>query len=240
MKKKRRRTACEGAGVGVILEGREGSGPWDGCVDPESGNTCVRRFMKWYRQRLGLSLHQVEALTGIDRAYLRRLERRRIHLSLVVLWRWANGLHVNVDWVLEMARRQEQERAAAKVANPGRAGGSPAAPCSIPAVVAEWPHANHDRHAEPPLPVRPVAEFAAMGRPGGGAAENSFPAGREGAEGLEKSFPEDVHFADLSDKSFPWGRPQGQWLENLFPRGGDFPLGLENSFLAPVLIALVS
>jgi transcriptional regulator with XRE-family HTH domain len=62
--------------------------------------------MRWYRQRLGLSLHQVHELTGIDRAYLRRLERRRIHLSLTVLWRWCNGLHVNVDWVLKMTRRQ--------------------------------------------------------------------------------------------------------------------------------------
>ena len=240
MKKTRRRTACEGAGVGVVLEGREGCGPWEGWVDPEGGNSAVRRFMKWYRQRLGLSLHQVEALTGIDRAYLRRLERRRIHLSLVVLWRWANGLHVNVDWVLKMARRQEQQRAAAKAENLGRAVGSLAAPCSIPVVVAEWSHAPADAHAEPDPVALPAACAAGRGTAGGGAAENSFPAGREGAGGLEKSFPEDVHFAELSDKSFPWGHPKGHRLENIFPRGGDFPLGLENSFLAPVLIALVS
>lgn len=91
------------------LEKREGSGPWDGPMDPELGNTCARKFMKWYRQRLDLSLHQVAELTGIDRTYLRRVERRRIHLSLIVLWRWANGLHVNVDWVLRIARRRALE-----------------------------------------------------------------------------------------------------------------------------------
>jgi len=105
MKSKRRRAAQKGSTEELCLEKMEGSGPWDGALDPEVGNTQVRRFMKWYRQRLHLSLHQVEALTHINRAYLRRLERLRIHLSLVVLWRWANGLHVNVDWVLHMARR---------------------------------------------------------------------------------------------------------------------------------------
>lgn len=240
MKKTRCRTACEGAGVGICLEGREGCGPWDGWVDHEQGNSEVRHFMRWYRLRLGLSLHQVEELTGIDRAYLRRLERRHIHLSLVVLWRWANGLNVNVDWVLKMARRKAQEREAELAAKQGGAGGRPAAPCSTPVGVADSPHASHDRPAEPPLPARPAPECAAPGRPGGGTAENAFPEGREGAEGLENSFPEDAHFADLSEKDCPWGRPQGPWLENFFPRGGKFPLGLENSFLAPVLIALVS
>lgn len=46
--------------------------------------------MKWYRQRLGLSLNHVEALTGIDRAHMRRVERRRTRLSLVLFWRWSN------------------------------------------------------------------------------------------------------------------------------------------------------
>jgi transcriptional regulator with XRE-family HTH domain len=240
MKKTRCRTAQQGAGKGVLLEQREGSGPWDGAVDPEGGNSAVQRFMKWYRQRLGLSLHQVDALTGIDRAYLRRLERRRIHLSLMVLWRWTNGLHVNVDWVLKMARKQAQERAALKAANRGGAGGSPAAPCWKRAEGAESPHASHDRHAEPAASVLPVAETAAPGRPGGSAAENSSPAGREGAGGLDNSFPEDVHFADLPDRSFPAPRHSGQGLENSFPRVGDWLLGLENSFLSPVLIALVA
>lgn len=240
MKKTRRRTAQQGARVGVILEQREGCGPWDGVVDPEGGNSAVRRFMKWYRQRLGLSLHQVEALTGIDRAYLRRLERRRIHLSLMVLWRWANGLQVNVDWVLKMARRQAQERAAAKGQNQGGAGGSPAAPCWNPAEGAESPHASHDRHAKPKPSALPAAETAALGKVGGGASENSFPAGREGALGLENSFPEDILFADLPDKSFPAPGHLGLGLENFFPRGGDFPWGSENSFPAPVLMALVS
>jgi transcriptional regulator with XRE-family HTH domain len=240
MKKTRRRTAQEGSGVGVILEQLEGCGPWDGVVDPEGGNSAVRRFMKWYRQRLGLSLHQVEALTGIDRAYLRRLERRRIHLSLMVLWRWANGLHVNVDWVLKMARRQAQERAAAKKENRGGAGGSPATPCWNPAEGAKCAHANYDSPAKPKPSAQPADDAAAPGRPGGGASENSFPAGREGTLGLENSFPEDLLFACLPDKSFPAPHPRGQGLENFFPRGGDFPWGAENSFPAPVLMALVS
>jgi transcriptional regulator with XRE-family HTH domain len=240
MKKTRRRTACEGTGTGVILEQREGSGPWDGCVDHEQGNSAVRHFMRWYRQRLGLSLHQVGALTGIDRAYLRRLERRRINLSLAVLWRWANGLQVNVDWVLKMARRKAQERAAVKTANRGGAGGSPAAPCWNPTEGAESPHASHDCHAKPKSSAQPAADVAAPGRPGGGASENSFPAGREGALGLENSFPEDLLFADLPEKSFPAPGHSGLGLENFFPRGGDFPLGAKNSFPAPVLMALVS
>ncbi|HCN30209.1 MAG TPA: hypothetical protein DIT64_16005 [Verrucomicrobiales bacterium] len=155
MKKTRRRTACKSAGAGVCLEGREGSGPWDGWVDHEQGNSEVRHFMRWYRLRLGLSLHQVEALTGIDRAYLRRLERRHIHLSLVVLWRWANGLNVNVDWVLKMARRKAQEREAEMAAKQGGAGGSPAAPYSTPVSVAESPHASRDAsaHPRPPAPA---------------------------------------------------------------------------------------
>lgn len=111
MNAKRSRNARTGVADVLCLEMREGSGPWDGAVDPELGNTCVRRFMRWYRQRLGLSLHQVETLTGIDRAYMRRVERQRIHLSLMVLWRWSNGLHVNVDWVLRMARRRALELA---------------------------------------------------------------------------------------------------------------------------------
>jgi len=240
MKKTRRRTAPKGAGVGVILEQREGSGPWDGVVDPEGGNSAVRQFMKWYRQRLGLSLHQVEALTGIDRAYLRRLERRRIHLSLMVLWRWANGLQVNVDWVLKMARRQAQERAAAKKENRGGAGGSPAAPCWNPTEGAESPHASHDRHAKPKPFAWTAGDVAAPGKAGGGASENSFPAGRECALGLENSFPEDLLFADLPEKSFPAPGHPGLGLENFFSRSGDFPWGAENSFPAPVLMALVS
>jgi transcriptional regulator with XRE-family HTH domain len=240
MKKTRRRTACEGTGTAVVLEQREGSGPWDGVVDPEGGNSAVRQFMKWYRQRLGLSLHQVGALTGIDRAYLRRLERRRINLSLAVLWRWANGLHVNVDWVLKMARRKAQERAALKAANRGGAGGSPAAPCWNPTEGAECAHASHDRQAEPAATALPAAETAALGRPGDGASENSFPAGREGTLGLENSFPEDLLFADLPEKSFPAPGHSGLGLENFFPRGGDFPWGAKNSFPAPVLMALVS
>jgi len=240
MKKTRRRTACEGAGAGVVLEGRAGSGPWDGFIDPGSGNTAVRRFMKWYRQRLDLSLHQAAALTGIDRAYLRRLERRRIRLSLEVLWRWCNGLHVNVEWVLRMARRHEQERVALKAENPGASGGGLAAPFSNPPGMAESPHASHD-HPLPPEPsATPAAAAAAPGSQGGGAAENSFPAGGEGAGGSEKSFPEDVHFADLSEKSFLWCGYSPLGLENCFPRVGYLPLGLENSFLAPVLIALLA
>jgi hypothetical protein len=111
MNAKRSPKARKGVTEELCLEKRKGSGPWDGELNPELGNTCVRRFMRWYRQRLDLSLHQVEALTGINRAYMRRVERKRVHLSLVVLWRWANGLHVNVDWVLRMARLRAQKPA---------------------------------------------------------------------------------------------------------------------------------
>ena len=112
MKKTRRGNSPDASGDGFAFLRGEGAGPWDGFVDPELGNTGARRFMRWYRQRLKVSLHQVEALTGINRAYLRRLERRRIHLSLVVLIRWANGLQVNADWVLIMALRMARGLAA--------------------------------------------------------------------------------------------------------------------------------
>lgn len=240
MKKTRRQKAPAGAGEVFALKPSQDSGPWDGAVPPERANTCVRCFMRWYRQRLGLSLHRVQALTGIDRAYLRRLERRRIHLSLMVLWRWANGLQVNVDWVVKMARRHELERAAARAASPAAGGGSLAAPCSKPALGAESPHASHDRHLQSSASAQPAAPNAALGGAGGGGSENSFPAGGEGASGSENSFPEDLLFAYLPEKSFPAPHPSGAGLENLFPRGLHLLWGSENSFLAPVLFALAA
>jgi hypothetical protein len=103
-------------GAWTVLPPEGGKGPeWAECViDPEAGNRCVQRFMRFFRLKQGLTLHRVAALTGIDRAYLRRVERQCIHLSLVVLWRWCNGLHLKVDWVLRVARRREEERLAAK------------------------------------------------------------------------------------------------------------------------------
>ena len=230
MKTNSSRTARKGAGDAVNLEERPGAGPWDGEIDPERGNTCVRRFMRWYRQRLGLSLHQVEALTGIDRAHLRRLERRRIHLSLTVLWRWCNGLHVNVDWVLKLTRRQVQEAGQGAAASPAPKGGSRAAPCANRAGGADCAHEPAAAAADPSPPA--------------GAPENSFPDRGESPAGLEKSFPEDVHFAHLPEKSFarcgesPLGLEKSfagcgespLELEKSFPRRGESPLGLEKSF----------
>ena len=48
----RRRTARKSAGKGLCPEPRKGRGPWNGVVDPEGGNSVVRQFMRWYRQRL--------------------------------------------------------------------------------------------------------------------------------------------------------------------------------------------
>lgn len=220
----------KGAGEAVNLEERAGAGPWDGEIDPERGNSCVRRFMRWYRQRLGLSLHQVHERTGIDRAYLRRLERRRIHLSLTVLWRWCNGLHVNVDWVLKLTRRQVQEAGQAAAASPAREGGSRAAPCANPAGGADCAHEPAATAAAPFPPVPTGAPAGAAGAPPAGAPENSFPHPGECPAGLEKSLAEDVHFAHLPEKS--WARcgesPLG--LEKSFAGCGESPLGLEKSF----------
>ena len=119
MKKTRSQAGPQGTGAGSLPERKPGSGPWAGEVDPEVGNSAVRAFMRWYRLRLGLSLHQVEALTGLDRAHLRRLEHQHVHLSLVVLWRWANGLEVNVDWVLRMARLHVQQPSARQTGTAG-------------------------------------------------------------------------------------------------------------------------
>lgn len=226
MKKTRRRTAPEGAGEGFVLEHGKGSGPWDGVVDHERGNTCVRCFMRWYRQQLGLSLHQVAALTGIDRAYLRRLERRRIHLSLVVLWRWANGLEVNVDWVLKRARQHELMRVMAKTHGPALARGSLAAPSSNPGAGAEWAHDTQDRPAQSKESARPAAPAAERGRAGSG--------------GCDDGFPEDLFFAHLPEQRFPAPPRSGAVLDKAFPWGMECVLGVETSFLAPVLLALVS
>lgn len=258
MKTKHARTARKGAGAGVILEGHPDSGPWDGIVDPERGNTCVRRLMKWYRQRLGLSLHQVETLTGINRAHLRRVERRKVHLTVAMLWRWCNGLHVNVDWVLKLARRQGLEAVGMPQPDAAREGGSLRAPCATPAVVAECAHDSAVSAADPAASALSGLDAGAAGKVGAGAPEKSFLAGREGAGGAENSFPEDVHFAQLPEKSFPEVGESPPGLEKRFPRGihfarppqkgfpacgetvrgadksqadrGESPLGLEKSF----------
>ena len=244
MKKKLSRTARKGTGASVCLETHPNRGPWDGCVDPERGNTCVRRLMKWYRQRLELSLHQVEALTGINRAHLRRVERRRIHLSLTVLWRWCNGLHVNVDWVLKLARRQGLEAVGTPPQNPAREGGSLRAPCATAAGVAECTHDSAASAADLSPSALSGLDAGAAGEAGAGAPENSFLDGREGAGGAEKSFPEDVHFAHVPEKSsaecgesppgleksFPRGIHIAWGLHKSFPAGGESPRGAEKSF----------
>lgn len=236
--------ARKGAGAGVCLETHPNRGPWDGVIDPERGNTCVRRFMRWYRQRLGLSLHQVEALTGINRAYLRRLERRRIHLSLTVLWRWCNGLQVNVDWVLKLARRQAREAGLMPAADAAREGGSLRAPCASPAGVAECAHDSADSAADPAASAPPGLDAAAGGKAGAEAPEKSFLEGREGAGGAENSFPEDAHFAHPPEKSSARSGESPPGLEKSFPKGihfarlpekssagsGESPSGLEKSF----------
>lgn len=234
----------KGAGAGVVLAGHPHSGPWDGKIDPERGNTCVRRLMKWYRQRLRLSLHQVEALTGINRAYLRRLERRRIHLSLTVLWRWCNGLRVNVDWVLKLARRQAREAGLMPAADAAQDGGSLRAPCASPAGVAECAHDSAVSAADPAASAPPGPDAAADGKAGAEASEKSFLAGREGAGGAENSFPEDAHFAHPPEKSSARSGESPPGLEKSFPKGihfaqplekslagsGESPLALEKSF----------
>lgn len=236
--------ARKGAGAGVVLAGLPGCGPWDGVIDPERGNTCVRRLMKWYRQRLGLSLHQVEALTGINRAHLRRVERRRIHLSLTVLWRWCNGLRVNVDWVLKLARRQAREAGLMPAADAAQDGGSLRAPCASPAGVAECAHDSAVSAADPAASAPPGPDAAAGGKAGAEAPEKSFPAGREGAGGAENSFPEDAHFAHPPEKSSARSGESPPGLEKSFPKGihfaqplekssagsGESPLGAEKSF----------
>lgn len=226
MKKKRRRTAPARAVAGFVLERGPDSGPWDGAVNPERGNTCVRGFMRWYRQRLGLSLHQVEALTGIDRAYLRRLERRRIHLSLIVLWRWANGLQVNVDWVLKMARRQGLDRGETLAAVPALAGGSLGAPWANAGGGAKSPHATPEPYFQSRSAPEPETRHREPGRgAGAGAAE---------------AFPEDLLSACLPEggRDAPARRLPG--LEYLFPQGMVLLQEADQGFLVPALLALVS
>ncbi|MBL9130345.1 MAG: helix-turn-helix transcriptional regulator [Verrucomicrobiaceae bacterium] len=212
MKTKHAPTARKGAGACVNLETHPDAGPWDGCIDPDRGNTCVRRFMKWYRQRLDLSLHQVAALTGLDRAYLRRLERRRICLSLRVLWRWCNGLHVNVDWVLKLARRQALAAAADAGKKAGVKRGSLPAPCSSPAAVAECAHACDDTPLQPPPPGLP-------------------------ADGCG---PEDFHFAHLPARNAPALHRGTAGLEIFLPHGRGARQGTLNGLPPSVLMVLVS
>lgn len=65
--------------------------------------------MNHVQRRRRLSLHAVERLTGIQRDRLRRMERHAIkRLSLRTLTQWCNGLHIDLDGLIALAREVAQ------------------------------------------------------------------------------------------------------------------------------------
>jgi predicted XRE-type DNA-binding protein len=78
---------------------------WSGPVQEEALTQALLRIMTHVRERRRLSLHAVARLTGIQRDRLRRMERLQIkRLSLRTLIQWCNGLRIDLDALIDVAR----------------------------------------------------------------------------------------------------------------------------------------
>jgi transcriptional regulator with XRE-family HTH domain len=85
---------------------------WSGPVQEEALTLALLRIMNHVQQRRRLSLHAVERLTGIQRDRLRRMERLQIkRLSLRTLTQWCNGLRIDLDALIDLAKEVIQAAA---------------------------------------------------------------------------------------------------------------------------------
>ena len=85
---------------------------WAGPVQEEPLTRALLRIMNHVQSRRKLSLHAVERLTGIQRDRLRRMERLQIkRLSLRTLTQWCNGLRIDLDALIDLAKEVIQAAA---------------------------------------------------------------------------------------------------------------------------------
>jgi len=76
---------------------------WSGPVDEVRLNRTLLRLMRAVRGRQHLSLHALEARSGIKRPQLRKLEQELMQLTLFTLVRWCNGLRLDIVGLLQLA-----------------------------------------------------------------------------------------------------------------------------------------